>query len=209
LLGQTEAHPPESRVAINPPSDIVLDVARAVDPLQYSAASEKLSRLGQSAAAEPDEFSRIFDTVDRSQSSEAPRDSNPARADLRSRLPQSPLAASAKPPEEYERFEAFVLQSFVQSMFPKHAENIFGQGVAGEIWKSMMAEQIAGQLAKAGGIGIAREIAAAHPATGVADRDMPRSLMRGYLASAEIGFANTVRPDRRDDSGGASLAEEL
>jgi hypothetical protein len=196
-------------VAINPPSDIVLDVARAVDPLQYSAASERLSRLGQLPGAEAEDFSRIFDTVDRPQSTEAPRDIDPARADLRSRLAQSPLAASAKPPDAYQRFEAFVLQSFVQSMFPKHAENIFGQGVAGEIWKSMLAEQIAGQLAKAGGIGIAREIAAAHPAQAAAERDLPRSLMRGYLASAEIGFADAVRPDRRDGSGGASLAEEL
>jgi Rod binding domain-containing protein len=206
LIGKNGALASESRVAINPPSDIVLDVARAVDPLQYSTASQRLERLGQAVGAEPEDFSRVFDAVDASAGSGAALEADPARADLRSRLPAGPRQTVAQPPEAYQRFEAFVLQSFVQAMFPKHAEGIFGQGMAGEVWKSMLAEQIAGQMAKAGGIGIASEIAAAHPAATVAADQRPRALMRGYLASAEMGFADAVRPQARDD---ASLAEEL
>ncbi|WP_425277487.1 rod-binding protein [Methylobacterium nodulans] len=36
--------------------------------------------------------------------------------------------------------------------------------MAGGSWKSMLAEQIGGQIAKAGGIGIARMLATARPA---------------------------------------------
>jgi len=52
-------------------------------------------------------------------------------------------------------FEAFVLQSFVEAMLPRDAERVFGGGTAGDIWKSMLAEQVAKELARSGGIGIA------------------------------------------------------
>lgn len=58
----------------------------------------------------------------------------------------------------YEQFEAFVLQSFIQSIMPKEASSVFGEGTAGEVWKSMLAEKIAMQVAQAGGIGIGKLI---------------------------------------------------
>lgn len=54
-----------------------------------------------------------------------------------------------------QKFEAFVLQSFVELMLPKEAENVYGSGIAGGYWKSMMAEQMATQLAKTGKLGVA------------------------------------------------------
>jgi hypothetical protein len=38
-------------VAIKPPSDIVLDVARAADPEKYRMAAERLARLRNTAAS--------------------------------------------------------------------------------------------------------------------------------------------------------------
>nr|WP_280819655.1 rod-binding protein [Tianweitania sediminis] len=38
---------------------------------------------------------------------------------------------------------------------PNDSETVYGGGMAGDIWKSMLAEQIAGVMAKRGGIGIA------------------------------------------------------
>ena len=58
----------------------------------------------------------------------------------------------------HQEFEAYILQTFVESMLPKDAENTYGKGNAGSIWKSMLAEQIGGQLSKAGGIGIAERL---------------------------------------------------
>lgn len=58
-------------------------------------------------------------------------------------------------PESYKRFEAMVLQTFVQNMLPREGSAVYGKGMAGDMWKSMMAEQIAGVMAERGGIGIA------------------------------------------------------
>jgi Rod binding domain-containing protein len=56
----------------------------------------------------------------------------------------------------YRKFEAFMLQSFVQSMFTSDTTATFGKGIAGEYWKSMMAEAMANKMADGGGVGIAR-----------------------------------------------------
>ncbi len=58
-----------------------------------------------------------------------------------------------------EEFEAFVLQNFVEAMLPREAESVFGRGTAGAFWKSMLAEHVARELARSGGVGIARMIA--------------------------------------------------
>jgi hypothetical protein len=47
-------------------------------------------------------------------------------------------------------------------MLPKNAESVFGKGTAGGIWKSMMAEKLADQISRSGGIGIARKLAGPH-----------------------------------------------
>ncbi len=66
--------------------------------------------------------------------------------------------------EVYRKFEAFILQTFVETMLPKESEEVFGKGTAGSVWKSMLAEQLGNQLAKGKGIGIAKQLASAHPA---------------------------------------------
>lgn len=58
-----------------------------------------------------------------------------------------------------QEFEAFVLQSFIEAMLPKKAGSVFGGGTAGEIWRSMLAEQVAKEVARSGGVGIAELIA--------------------------------------------------
>ncbi len=57
-----------------------------------------------------------------------------------------------------------MLQQFVEAMMPEKSETVFGKGNAGSIWKSMLSEQIGQQIAKAGGIGIAKALGKAHPA---------------------------------------------
>lgn len=54
-----------------------------------------------------------------------------------------------------QKFEAFVLQTFIQDMMPKEAEGVFGSGVSGDFWRSLMAEKVAEQVAERGTIGIA------------------------------------------------------
>ena len=57
--------------------------------------------------------------------------------------------------EPLQKFESFVLRTFVEAMLPKKASAVFGEGTAGDIWRSMMAEKIGEEIAAAGGIGIA------------------------------------------------------
>ena len=154
-------------MAINPPSDIVLEVARAADPASYRAAAEKLASLGGMAAPSGDDFADVVRSLSAEAPVSLPFDSASAWVDLRNREALagslhdgSPRSGANRP---YERFEAFVLQSFVETMLPENAETVFGPGNTGAIWKSMLAEHLAAQLARAGGIGIAERISAAHP----------------------------------------------
>ena len=62
----------------------------------------------------------------------------------------------------YQKFEAVLLQNFVESILPKDSE-LFGDKNSADIYRSMMAEQLANQLAKSGSLGIAKQIMAAHP----------------------------------------------
>jgi Rod binding domain-containing protein len=133
-------------VAITPPSDIVLDVARAADPETYRAAVERLQRLratAEAAAPATSAFSASLPTSN-------PQPDTGARVQPRQQL------------DPYSRFEAFVLQSFVQSMLPHATTNVYGKGIAGEYWRSMLAEKMGEELARSGQVGIARQLAAAH-----------------------------------------------
>jgi flagellar protein FlgJ len=43
---------------------------------------------------------------------------------------------------------------------PRDSEAMFGSGTAGMIWKSMLAEKVAAEIARTGTLGIAKQIAA-------------------------------------------------
>jgi len=47
-------------------------------------------------------------------------------------------------------------------MLPKDSSNVFGQGTAGDMWRSMLAEQVAQQIAKSGALGLAKRLFATH-----------------------------------------------
>jgi len=132
-------------MAINPPSDLVLDVARAADPQAYRMASDRLKSMApatdvafSNVAADPvqDKFSSVSHSLS-------------AGVSMNSQA-QSPANSA------YRKFEAFMLQSFVQSMFTSDASATFGKGIAGEYWKSMLSEAMANKMADNGGVGVAR-----------------------------------------------------
>jgi hypothetical protein len=150
-------------LAISPPSDIVLDVLRAADPLQTRAAAERLNSLAVAGTSEVSEtFEDVFETVQAGTAELLPFDAAGALTQLRNQeilTTARPLDPGGKA-EPYVRFEAFVLQSFIESMLPK-SEAVFGPGNTGAIWKTLLAEKLAEQFARSGGIGIADSLAAA------------------------------------------------
>jgi hypothetical protein len=153
-------------MAISPVSDIVLEVAKAADPASYSEAAGRLSRLAGAAAAVPampgveapeqETFAETLENVGTPRPTAPHLPFDPALALVRMQNRDS-LGAQAGSP--FEKYEAFVMSSFVETMLPKDSEALFGRGTAGEIWKSMLAEGLGNQLARVGGIGIAEMLA--------------------------------------------------
>ncbi|ADZ72282.1 rod-binding protein [Polymorphum gilvum] len=138
-------------MAIAPPTDLVLDVARAADPQALRAAADKLQRLAYAAGPGSESFS---ETLGQASSDAVPVHLRSSAASARVAMHnETTLAGRAASP--VQKFEALVLQQFVESMLPDDAESVFGSGTAGGIWKSMLAEQIGTQIAARGGIGIA------------------------------------------------------
>ena len=151
-------------MAINPPSDIVLGVANAADPQKLRAAAAQLARAGGSNAADTATLTGA-DAGALRLASRAPAPKAPPVFDPQALASPAPAAkppqgaAAKRTPDAYTKFEAFLIQTFVESMLPADAPNVYGGGVAGKIWKSMLAEHLANAIAKGTAFGIADQIA--------------------------------------------------
>jgi flagellar protein FlgJ len=135
-------------MAISPPSDIVLDVLNNADPSRLEVAQAQL-KAGRSVA----EATRLAST-DASFDATVRRSAVDDSHNIKHRLDG---VHKKEVPETYRKFEAMVLQNFIKTMLPE-SEQIYGKGASGEIWKGMMAEKIAEEIAKDGGIGIAESL---------------------------------------------------
>ncbi len=143
--------------------DLVLDVLEAADPVTQRAATAKLDALKSSGA----DFAATMDAEVGKAATAAAEQSAAKVAGMPSDAVNGAPVQVIKAPasgEVYRKFEAFILQTFVETMLPKDSEEVFGKGTAGGVWKSMLAEQLGNQLAKGNGIGIAKQLAIAHPA---------------------------------------------
>lgn len=125
-------------MAVSLQSDIVLDVIRAAEPEAAETARARLAAFGGAAPPAVAFGDRLVDRYGRA-------DAGGAQA-----ASQNPMV----------KFEAMVLQNFIETMLPSDADQVYGGGLAGDIWRSLMAEQMAGVMAERGGIGIARSMLA-------------------------------------------------
>lgn len=165
-------------MSISPPSDIVLDVARAADT---SRAREATARLGAGAPVE----GAFAATLSEAASAAGPADTTtqpdpsvPSGGTLSPDLPAPALpkaaanvavstaqavtakgpAQAAAPPPVYRDFEAMVLASLFQSAMPQDS-GLFGSGTGGSVWSSVFVQEIGKAIAAKGGIGIAASLA--------------------------------------------------
>lgn len=122
-------------------SNILIDAMKAADPARAAQAKERLEQL-----------STVRNTVNAKNTGIA----KPFSADLAA--PRAPEKSIDSHAESMRKFEAVVLTTFIQNMMPKDASSVYGEGLAGEMWKSQLAEKIADQLSKRGGIGIANRL---------------------------------------------------
>ncbi|KAA0699534.1 rod-binding protein [Neorhizobium sp. P12A] len=137
-------------MAISPPSDLVLDVVKAADPVDVQAAQAKLqaNRAAFAATSLAEAGNGFQSTVDVLNSAATKAGLGNAKDRTHS---------TEKVPATYHKFEAMVLQNFVKNMLP-NSETLYGKGTAGEMWKGMMAEQLGNTIAKNGGVGIAEQM---------------------------------------------------
>lgn len=136
-------------VAISVISDLVMDVVRAADPMEVQVAQDKLkaNKAAFAASSLADAGKGFGAAVDVLKSA----DSQAGLGDTNVRGKRMEI------PETYRKFEASVLQTFVQSMLPKDSEELYGKGNAGDIYKGMMSEQFADVISRNGGVGIAEQ----------------------------------------------------
>jgi Rod binding domain-containing protein len=114
----------------------------------------------------------------------------------------APAGSGASPPAAraaaFSEFEAFLLQHTLESVLPKDATLAYGKGLAGQMWRSMLAEKLAVELARSGRFGIASTLAAAQSAgaagptaPGTAATPAP-SAMPSAGAGTEAGWSTAV-----------------
>ena len=99
--------------------------------------------------------------------------------------------------EAFAEFEAFFLQHTLESLLPKDTNSVYGKGLAGQMWKSMLAEKLAFEIARSGGVGIASALAAAEPAPATAPPAPARSALPTSI-SMPSAAAGTDAPWQTD-----------
>jgi len=171
-------------MAFNPRTDVVMEVLSAADPSRASLAAQRLNALAGSNAAGAD-FSADLERAAGSSTAIAAPVSN--AGDARSRWAEISGGAD-KLGQAKTQFEATMLSSFVGELLPKDSA-VFGQGTAGDMWRSMLAEQVSLQIAKSGKLGLARRLFATHElgARGGAAHPGEAAQMSANILSAPAG----------------------
>ena len=145
-------------MAFSPKTDVILEVASAADPSRASLAAQRLNAIAGSNATPADFVSSLNQAAG---AANAPPSSLTGGADARSRLADA-AGGSDKTKQAKIQFEAMMLNSFVSELLPKNTSEVFGQGMAGDMWRSMLAEQVSTQIAKSGKLGLAKRLFATH-----------------------------------------------
>jgi hypothetical protein len=147
--------------------DIILGVARAADTVKHREAASRLERMGgqatgpANASAQPDDSASAWSTDVR-------HAGTPTSRSARFISPSSTTDGSEQKSDVHVQFEALLLQNMIEAMLPKDTEALMGSGTAGNVWKSMLAEKIAAEIARTGTIGIAKQIASGPAASSAA-----------------------------------------
>lgn len=129
---------------LNSSNDLLLRVVDAADPKTYNAMVQKLqlAKLQANSSNVATRFQEAMDVAGKHTSI--------------NNLAEAKTIRVASRDKAYKKFEATMLQNFVEKMFTSDTSNVFGKGEAGHIWRSMMSEAVANEMAEAGGIGIAK-----------------------------------------------------
>jgi hypothetical protein len=188
-------------MAFNPRTDVVMEVLSAADPSRASLAAERLSALAVPKAPGAD-FSADLERAASSATAIPAPLANAAGA--RSHLAEMPDGPD-KAGQAKTQFEAMMLSSFVGELLPKDATSVFGQGTAGDMWRSMLAEQVSLQIAKSGKLGLARRLFATHELSARGGPAHPGEAARAAGDTAQMSANILSAPVGAELGGGAVL----
>ncbi len=128
-----------------PALDIVSDVARAANPDKVRLAVKRLEDIGgEKTRIENTPFTLATTSSTRASLSAPPRI-------IDNGAPNGSRSETLTPAQ---KFEAFLLQSWLESILPKTDGGVYGTEAGAGIWRSMMAEQIASQFARTDIVGL-------------------------------------------------------
>ncbi len=171
-------------MAISINSDLILGVTNAANPARLQMARAKLNNTDQNTAfhvnlkslidkrlASPSHVNQLPEdlisdvlksansTLLATATSRFSESANEAQAfNNVASVPKNHHTKNAVANPGNEKFEAMMLRSFVEDMMPKASSDLYGEGTAGEVWRSMQADFISQEIAKGGGIGIAKQL---------------------------------------------------
>jgi len=142
-------------MSITPPSDLVLDVAQAIEPSQYYASIAKLqsTKTVRSLGSSPKPEMAFEDFVTTAQRNHMPLPV--ATAQLDHMRPPVAIKTAIGPQEAYRKFEGLMLQNVLDAMLTSETTSVFGKEAGAGYWKSLMTEAMANEMSQAGGIGLA------------------------------------------------------
>jgi len=139
-------------MSVAPPTDIVLEVSRAADPARAAAVMARLNALAREGGDTGQDFATALNAADTASASAPGAPTRPAAAPAKTRAEKAET-----------KFESVMLSEFISEMLPKDAPSAYGGGFAGDMWRSMLAEKIADQIAGSGRLGLAGRLFGDHP----------------------------------------------
>lgn len=126
-------------MSILPPGDLVVDVMKAADPRKQAYALARLEGLS------------VRGKVAGKQDLLLPPGTNPSGL----QTARSTAAKTLSSQSPAQQFESFILSQSLEALLPKETQGSFG-GEGQGMWRSLLAEKLADQMVKSGGLGIAR-----------------------------------------------------
>jgi flagellar protein FlgJ len=149
--------------------DIILGVARAADSVKHREAASRLERMSGQATGAANASAHPDDSPSASGWSTDVRHAAAATSRSARVISSSSSKDGAEQKQDvHVQFEALLLQNMIEAMLPKDTEALMGSGTAGNIWKSMLAEKIAAEIARTGTLGIAKQLASGPAASSAA-----------------------------------------
>ena len=114
-------------------------------------------------------------------------------------LEDGTLSVDGAPSDAAKAFEAFILTSLVKAMLPPSGA-FFGSSAGTGVWRSMLAEKLAEEIAGRGGIGVADLLSQQADRGGALADQSDGRIEPGVLPSTRVGAVVSEEPDSNQSS---------